>query len=815
MEQRLSTLRLEAGEDANLYDEVARLLQAEADAGSFLSRPAAQALFDAHQLTGFGHVLEPGDCLGAYRIVRRLDQGGVSVVYLADRWDGVFEQQVAVKVMKRGMDTASVTARFHSERQILAAFDHPFIARILDGGTTEDGLPYFVMEYVEGENLSAYLEHNELTVREKLELFVNIASAVAYAHRRQIVHRDLKPANIMVDARGMPKLLDFGLAKVLSADSDSEQTALAERMLTPAYASPEQIAGDPATTASDVYSLGVVLHEMLVGSRPCVERESRLPSADSAAPRDVTSIVRMALHEEPVRRYRSADQLREDVERHLVGLPVEARHATTTYRLWRFIGRHRIGLSVACAMAMILTSSGSAVLWQREVARSERTRAERRYQEVRELANLLLGEVDDALVDIPGSPPVRRALVTNALNYLVALESESSGDPLLQREIARAYLRLGDVRRQSYGLSGGDTAGALANFERSLEVATSLVEDSAFVKDDLETLARCHQRIALTLRQMGEWQRELEHARMAVEIHREVIAMSPGLRTTLSIHADMLQTLGHSLCRAGAEEKMLETFQRVVELRQRVFDLDPTVERARADLAGALRNLGLGHQLLGHLEASQGVHAKALQHAQVLLEQKPTSLSFRNDLVRNHQQLGKVLCARGDVATGLAHLHAAASLGRTLQQTAPNNATVRRRLAQTYRDLGLSLINAGSLDEGVETLTRAVELLDPWVRAYAANAEVQVLLAEVRTALGRAYELSAIGSLQPQAWQCALASYRQGMALWGRLESEGHLVPLYQREPERLLDAIGRCEAELLSKRSVQPVDVECAAVPL
>lgn len=793
-EERLARLHDEAGADTDLRKGVERLLLAGEEAGEFMEQPAVPSLFGPSPEFPEEPVLAEGDRLGAYRIIRKIGHGGVSVVYLAERCDGVFDQRVAVKVIKRGMDTASVISRFHSERQILAALDHPFIARILDGGTSADGLPYFVMEYVEGENLTAFLKRSTLSIREKIELFVRIASPVAYAHRRQVIHRDLKPANILVDVRGNPKLLDFGLAKVLSSGSDEDhQTAAADRMLTPAYASPEQISGGQVTPASDVYSLGVVFHEMLVGSRPIKDDEAKLPTADPEGPRDLTHIVRMALREEPEQRYRSADQLREDVERHLMGLPIEARHGMTGYRFRRFIRRRRAVLITSLVVLAVLVVSAGTVLWQRQVATFEHTLAEQRYLEVRELANVMLVELDEAIVDMPGAAPVRKALITNALDHLIALGPESTRDPFLQREIARAYLRLGDVQRLSYGLDLGDTPGALANFQRALSIVEPLVEQSEADLSDYEIFARCHHRIALTLRQMGDWTGDLEHARTAVEVDQEIVRNDPDSISARSDLADALQTLGVALSNAGRPSQALETFKGIDTLRQELYDRDPTNEDARADLAAALRNLGLGYGMVGDLEASLDAHERALIHAQSLLDGNPASVRLRSDLMRNLQQLGNNLCDLDRASEGLEFLRAATSLGRSMQRVDPNNAAIRRRLIQSSRDLGMALIDAGFAAEAVEVLTQAVDLLDPWIRDKA-NAQVQVLLAQVTAALGRANELPGGSRTDTVDRHTAVDHYRRSLELWTKLEADGHLAAIHATEPSRLADAIRRCE---------------------
>jgi serine/threonine protein kinase/TolB-like protein/Tfp pilus assembly protein PilF len=350
-----------------------------------------------------------GRHIGAYRIVREIGRGGMGAVYLAERADEQFQKQVAVKLIKRGMDTDAILRRFQLERQILASLEHPYIARLLDAGTTNDGLPYFIMEYVDGQPIDRYCETHRLPTRERLELCRLVCAAVRYAHEHQIIHRDLKPSNILVSAAGTPKLLDFGIAKLLTPDHPGETrdaTLYTPRPMTPRYASPEQVRGDPTGTAGDVYALGVVLYELLTGHLPyrvvgrtsaeiaqvICEQEPEKPSAvlrraggrpssdvdaRSAAsvsassvgeppmPRhlssDVDTIVLTALHKEPTRRYASAAQLDEDLGRYLEGLPILARKSTWRYRARKFLARNKLAATAMAAAVVALAALVIAV----------------------------------------------------------------------------------------------------------------------------------------------------------------------------------------------------------------------------------------------------------------------------------------------------------------------------------------------------------------------------------------------------------------------------------------------------------------------
>lgn len=376
---RAAFLEEACGSDESLRQEVEELIASFHDAGDFLDEaPVAVKPFAEARSASKHHSLccAQGEQIGPYRVLDVLGQGGMGTVYRAMRVDGDFTMQVAVKVVKRGMDSDGVVRRFRRERQILARLGHPNIARLLDGGVTSDGLPYLVMEFVEGKSLDAYCEEHDLSLRERLMLFRSVCSALQYAHRNLIVHGDVKPSNILVTADGVPKLLDFGVAKLLDPTSP-ESTVTAEfRPMTPAYASPEQLRGEAVGTLSDVYSLGVVLYELLAGQRPykfgsaspvSVRRviESTEPPKPSVISGrrdlagDLDNIALKAMDKEPERRYASVEQLSEDLRLLLEGRPVTARPATLPYRVDKFVRRNPF--AVAATLLLSLTLLGGVV----------------------------------------------------------------------------------------------------------------------------------------------------------------------------------------------------------------------------------------------------------------------------------------------------------------------------------------------------------------------------------------------------------------------------------------------------------------------
>jgi non-specific serine/threonine protein kinase/serine/threonine-protein kinase len=453
--------------------------------------------------------------IGPYRIVREIGRGGMGTVYLGERDDGQFEQRVAIKVIKRGMDTDAVLRRFFAERRILARLQHPNITRLFDGGTYE-GRPYFVMEHLEGQPIVAYAREKALPVDARIRLFLAVCDAVDYAHGNLILHRDLKPGNILVDASGAPKLLDFGIAKLLD-DAAPEQSELGHRPLTPQAASPEQVRGEPLTTAADVYALGLLLFELLADTRAyrvssnsleemgrviCQEPAPR-PSAVAGAVLaptlrgDLDNIILKALEKEPVARYQRAGDLAADLRRYLNGLPVEARAGGTAYRARKFILRNRRALAIAALVVIAVgVATTDAIL--------EGRRAERRFNDLRQLAGTFLFEFHDAIANLPGSTPARELVERRAVQYLDSLSREASSDAGLKLELAESYIRIGDAQGLSYESNLGKAAESLASYQKAQSLIGAVLERQPDNPGALRAMAEAKNRLASALNTSGD-----------------------------------------------------------------------------------------------------------------------------------------------------------------------------------------------------------------------------------------------------------------------------------------------------------------------
>ena len=543
--------------DAELRRQVERLLSAHRRAQSFLSDPPAMgtpSLLEELEKASEEEELAAPATVGPWRLLRELGRGGMGVVYLAERTGEQFRQRAALKLVHGGLGSAEVLARFRRERQILAGLSHPHIARLLDGGRAEDGRPYLTMEYVEGRPLTDYCRERALDVEARLRLFVAICHAVQHAHGRLVVHRDLKPSNILITEAGEPRLLDFGIAKLLAKDeAETTLTRAGLALMTPQYAAPEQLCGETVSTATDVYALGLILYELLAGRHPYRERNGlggsgepaprrepprpSLAAADRALSRrltgDLDTIVLMALREEPSRRYGSAEALARDIDRHLAGLPVSARPDTFGYRARKFAGRHRSGVAVSAVAALLLIAFAVTMAEQAQRTARQRDRAERVSKFLVELFS-----VSDPLKG--GNATAREILDRGArrIERELAAEPEVQGD--LLDTIGNVYFRIGvfdkarqllersvDVRTRVLGANDSRTLSSMNTLGNVLVRAGRFDAGIRLFRQTLErqrrSLGADHEATLKTMNDVAFWLGFMGRWREAEKLHRDVL----------------------------------------------------------------------------------------------------------------------------------------------------------------------------------------------------------------------------------------------------------------------------------------------------
>ncbi len=668
------------GGDAELRAEVERLLAADVASGGFLEEPAV------HLPPSFAKKPETagiaaGERIGPYKILRRIGEGGMSQVYLAVRADDEFQKRVALKIIRHDLGTEDRVRRFRTERQILAGLDHPAIAKMLDGGTTEAGLPYFVMDYIEGVPIDEYCDRNRLALRERLDLFLVVCSAIQYAHQNLIVHRDIKPSNILVTAEGQVKLLDFGIAKLLRADLmalEMEHTATSVRPMTPRYASPEQVQGKLVTTSSDVYSLGVLLYELLTGHPPyrlegrtpadlgrlVVDQEPERPSTAigrvetgvvRGSPKtpvtldtvshsratlppqlrrqlsgDLDNIVLMALRKEMVRRYASAEQLAEDVRRYLRGLPVLARKATLSYRTTKFVRRNWLAAGVAAAFVLLLAGfsvtmalQARRIAHERDQARIERDRAE---QVVGFMQKIF--EVSDPAEAKGEELSAREILDRGAERVALDLKNQPEVRATLIEAIGNVYKGLGSYDR------------ARELLEEALRIREGLYPGgSREVADSLHDLA-----IVLTLQ--GDPAAAESLLRRALEERRKLLGNE---------HADVaasLNGLAWVSRQQGRYEEAAAHYRMALSMEP-ALGVHETMMTSKNDLAALLVEVG-------DLEGAEPLLRQALEMCRQLFGER------HPDVAQGMSNLGAVLGMQGRYAEAEPYLRDALGLYRVI-----------------------------------------------------------------------------------------------------------------------------------------------------
>jgi len=788
-EQRSSSVHCLCGEDADLAAEVESLIRSHAEMGRFLETPALDADSEEH-LTGRQ--------IGPYELCEQIAEGGMGTVYRAVRLND-FGKQVAIKLVKRGMDTGYILNRFRQERQILAGLDHPNIAQLLDGGATTDGRPYLVMEYIEGARITEYVEKHRLTTRERLELFRLVCSGVHYAHQNLVVHRDLKPSNILVTENGTPKLLDFGIARIL--EGKAEVTATGFRAMTPEYASPEQLLGKPVTTVSDVYSLGVLLYQVLTSQRP-YEFEVRSPEeiarivCEADPPklrpldRDLDHVVLQAMHKDSARRYASAAHLSEDIRRYLAGLPVLAHKDTFAYRASKFVTRHRAATATAVLVAFSLIIGVVATSWEAHRANMERARAERHFNEVRRLANSLIFEVHDSIRDLPGSTPARKVIVQRALEYLNRLSPESSGDLALQRELATAYERVAEVEGRYLANSLGDTQASLVSYRKALQLRQEISSTSTEWRDRM-ALARAYRSVALQDLAIGDRSRARQNVDAALLISERLRRYRPDEWSVISEVGVEHQTSGYIAYNGAADEQ-----ERITEDCRKAVEADEAGLRLRPNDALALRQYAMDLGNLANRIARSNPKMALTYDQNVLqtmlkLQQMSPNTQYAQYLSIAYNRLAGLF---GDVMGDYQKASFYAERGLTIDQESvrldPKNHSLQRSLAIAYVNVAEFDSRIGRLARSLECLKKSQAIIRAMVQADPQNVANRGALGDILIVAGQVFMRA--GQLDD-----ALHQWNEARALYQALSKVDSNAMLYSMRAAMCLTKMGDAAVQI------------------
>lgn len=818
--------------------------------------------------------------VGAYRIIRELGRGGMGAVFLAERADAAFQKQVAIKILKRGTDTEEVLRRFRAERQILGRLTHPNIAQLFDAGETDNGLPYFVMEYVDGCPITAYSDERKLAVAERLNLFRAVCSAVGYAHQNLVIHRDLKSANVLVTKSGEVKLLDFGIAKLVD-ESAPNLTLTIDRRLTPEYASPEQVNGDPVTTLSDVYSLGVLLYELLTGERPYKpksrsaeeinkairEREPGKPSTVAAKtgpqsamrnPKllrgDLDNIVLKALSKEPERRYASADQFSADIGRHLEGLPVRARKDTAAYRTVKFIRRHKLGVAALALVAFALIAGSITTSWQAREARREKALADQRFEQVRKLAHSVLFDYHDKIATLPGSTKVREQMVKDSLVYLDGLAKQAGTNKDLQRELAAAYLKVGDVQGRAFRANLGDSKGAMESYRKSLAIRQRLTALEPNRPELREELGTTYERIGGLNLFLGNPNAALENVQKAVGIYEKLLVEEPTnrpARAELALYYEWLGlTSGASAVNnLGDVKAAFGYYRKAIAILEPLVAQEPTNSTYRNYLEAVYGYIAQLYSDTGDQIEAVDSYRKSLAISKTLAKDNPTDMFLQREIAVNYSNLCGVMILAGDNTSAVENCRQAVPIFEAISASDPNDknmrldgAIIHRKLAEALgkvndrpgalkefqvalrifdelsantskgdyrlRQQGLAylrlsefLSNTGNIAGAIENGQHAREIFESLVATDAKNVVASKYLALTDAQFGKCRILLAsspeTSNERINNWRSAKDWYQQSLKIWERLQSEHKLAGADSNKPAEIASEIAKCEAAL------------------
>lgn len=687
------TLRAEVTAMLSAYDTDPEFLEQPPDAAGAMEEAVADALI--------------GRRLGAYRLVRQIGRGGMGVVYEARRDDQEFDRRAAVKVLPVWR-SASFGERFRFERRVLAGLDHPGIARLIDAGTTPDGVTYVVLEFVDGQPVTTWCDAHRLSIADRVALAERICEAVTYAHQRLVIHRDLKPANILVAADGQPKLLDFGIAALVADDGASRGTTrTGQHSFTPEFASPEQVRGERVTTATDVYSLGVLCYRMLTGQAPydlqglsplqviqtICDVDPRVPSSvvDDEARRvlrgDLDAVLLKALRKQAADRYASVAEFAADLRAWRTGHPVAAAPASTAYRLRRFVSRHRKAVAAGVAVVGALAAGGAATAWQAHVAQVERDKAQNRFTQIQEFSRSLLFDVHGALRDVPGATDARRLLLDRAVTFLDGLAADAGDDPTLKRELAAAYQQLANVQGNQFSENVGDTAGAVASLRKAVRYIDELHIDEPADTRLLILAVHIHFDLAAVLTERadpGKADAQALHAALVNELETRH-GSDPA---TVAIVAEGYSDIGRLRVDGGDFVAGQRAFERAVALYDSLPADGRPVAVVRAH-AFALKRLGGVLMRAEDYGASEQryLQALALDEESARRDDRPAT---RYDVTFTMSDLALVQAKRGhwDDADAM-WLRALAIRQRALDDD-PKNTRARSGVATLYGRLGIS-----------------------------------------------------------------------------------------------------------------------------
>lgn len=749
--------------DVELYAAIVNLLQShsEAEGGSLLDEPVINR--GLHDQTSIG----PGSAVGPWQLGDLIGTGGMGSVYRATRADGAYERTVALKLVQHGTGAIGISDRFATESNTLARLEHPNIARLYDAGVSPEKIPYLVMEYVDGVPVTNYVAENGSSLRESIELFLEVCDAVSNAHRNLVVHRDLKPSNILVNAGGSVKLLDFGIALLLDAPkarlSDSSGSAM-----TPAYAAPEQIRQDAVTTATDTYSLGVLLYEMLSGKRPydlaglppeeiekvvCHQAPGKPsevapdPVVRQALKGDLDAIILKSLRKNPVERYSTTQSMADDLERYLNGEPVRARSGSALYRMNKFVGRHRVPVAATFLILAAIIAGLVSTIVQAERAAEQRDTAEQRFEIAREATSSLMFEVHDAIANLSGSTPARELIVRQALDYLGRLDETAGDDVQLRIDMANAYRRIGDVLGNPSNNNLGRVQEALESYRHGLQILPEDVEGDALDEDVTFARALLFEKLGDVMAHTGELDSALVFIDNAIGHYEQNASAHPGepdevLPYVIGNIKRGDYTGNPHFPNVGNPESAMSFYGVSLGHLQRLETANQVPTQVTRYLGLIFERLGTIEAEMGELELSRHSYERSLAYREELWMQNPNDMTLHRDAGIAREKVGLTFQLQGELDKAWEELQIAHKRYSDLADADPENVNAKITLAVSEMQLG-ALMHSTTIPSyrdagaGILHYQRARDILAEVLEIDSSNVRVLGLLDTVSEELRR------------------------------------------------------------------------------
>jgi eukaryotic-like serine/threonine-protein kinase len=807
--------------DAELRQRVLTLLREHEHLGDFLEAPAAPPLAAHAAPAAEG----PGTMIGPYKLVQPIGEGGMGTVWLAQQTEPV-KRLVALKIIKPGMDSRQVIARFEAERQALALMDHPHIAKVLDGGTTSSGRPFFVMELVKGVPITRYCDEHRLTPRQRLELFIPVCQAVQHAHQKGVIHRDLKPSNVLIagyDGRPVAKVIDFGLAKATGQPLTQKTlvTGFGALVGTLEYMSPEQaeLNQQDIDTRSDIYSLGVLLYELLTGSTPLEpkrlkeatllevlrrirEEEPPTPSKRLSTTEELPAvaakrgleakklrgllrgeldwIVMKCLEKDRNRRYETANGLAIDVQRYLADEPVQACPPSRWYRFRKFARRNRAALATGALVGAALVMTVLTLIGSNVRIRQEKKRAEHGFREARQAVDDYFTQISESqLLDVPGLQPLRKELLERALRYYQHFVAQQDDDPAVRAELAKAYFRVGFIT-----FAIGSKADALTALEKARQIQESLVQANPFDMQIRVDLASTYGHIGAAQRYRGTLDDAMRSHEREQAIWEELSRANPIDPHFQSGLAGSHEHMGETLSLLGRWEESLRSHEMSREVRERLAQDLSASPRLKNDLAGSYMHIGQAQWLLHQSALALGSYGKACRVRENLVQANPGMIQLERDLAYSYRKLGECYRLDGQAAKALEAYERAYPI---LEKLAHNNPTVidfQYKLAECHSGIAHTYWAKVQLTEAAKSFERALAILQTILPSAPDSLTVQFDIGLINFYLGtvqfRAGEL-------PEASR----SLQTARALYEKLAPEHPQVPTAKRLLASTYEALG------------------------